>query len=538
MRPTMYALATAAAALLAARSPAAEPATAAALWAEYEKAPNTHPHIPNCSYAGYRYSEAPLPEPKVVANVREHGAKGDGKADDTAAFDAAVKKAAAAGGGAVLVPAGTYKVTGVIRLTADGVVLRGEGAEKTVIAFDRPLNDALGKLGGNGLSQWSWSGGLVWVSPPDLFDADGKCAAKEGDVQNWEYWRPGAELARVAGAARRGDAVVQVDAAGAKKLRPGALVLMTWDNPGDFSLLHHMAGHDKMKEFAWPGATGLTSRDRWNWPVEVVKVDGTAVTLKQPLRVDVRPEWKVRFEETGPVVREAGVERLTLRMRGHGLAQHNKYPGWNGVYLNRAAHCWVRDVTIENADNGVIHSAAKNTTVTGLVVRGGENHHATALRVGSHDNLITKFRIESKPFHGINTEYLSTGNVWSDGVMAHGTFDSHRAMSFELLRTNIVLEANDGKPGGAKTAGPLLGARVVHWNVTFRGAGKDPGEYVNQPEAHPSGALVGVRGPRSDAPAFAMPAGEKGCVVADEGKEPAVKDLFQAQLRLRLAAGK
>ncbi|WP_439629940.1 glycosyl hydrolase family 28-related protein [Gemmata sp.] len=515
-----------------------KPATSAALWAEYAKNPNAHSHVPNCSFAGYRHSEVPLPEPKVVANVKEAGAKGDGKSDDTAAFDAAIKKAAAAGGGAVLVPAGTYLVSAPIRIHASGVVLRGEGAEKSVIAFEKSLSDALGKLGaGGGNLQWSWCGGLVWIGPGDAFDAAGKLTVKDGDVQTWEYWRPGAKLADVKGPAKRGDLTVTVDPAAAKRLKPG-LVMMAWDNPADLSLLLQMAGHEKMKEYDWAKATGLTGRNRWDWPVEIVKVEGGTVTLKQPLRVDVRPEWNVRFEDLGPCVTESGVERLTLRMKPHKLPAHLKYAGWNGVYLNRAAHCWVRDVAVENADNAVTHAAAKNTTVTGLVVRGGENHHATALRVGSHDNLVTKFRIESKPFHGVNTEYLSAGNVWSDGVMVHGTFDSHRAMSFDLLRTNIVLEANDGRPGGAGGAGPFLGARVVHWNLTLRDAGKEPGLYVNQPDAHSLGALVCVRGPRCAANAWAMVPGDKGCLVIDEPKEPDVKDLFQAQLDLRLKGGK
>lgn len=43
-------------------------------------------------------------------SVKFHGAKGDGKTDDTAAFQRALDDAAAAGGGTVFVPAGTYRI--------------------------------------------------------------------------------------------------------------------------------------------------------------------------------------------------------------------------------------------------------------------------------------------------------------------------------------------------------------------------------------------------------------------------------------------
>ena len=511
----------------------AEP-TAAQLWAEYTRAPDTHPNIPNCSYAGYRHGERPPPEPKVVADVRKEGAKGDGQADDTAAFAAAIAKAAKAGGGAVLVPAGTYAVSGVLRIHSDGVVLRGEGAGKSVIEFRKSLSDVLGSLRSGSVIQYGWCGGLLWIGPGDVFDASGKLIPETSETQTWEYWRGGPALASATAPARRGDKAITVDSAA--RIRPGDTVLMVWESPDDLSLLHHMAGHEKMRDYDWGKADGLRKRPRWDWPVEVAAVAGSTVTLKQPLRIDVRPEWKVRFEPLGPVVREAGVEKLTLRMprnvRLHG--KHLQYPGWNGIYLNRALHCWVRDVTVENVDNGLIHSAAKNTTVTGLKIAGRDCHHATALRVGSHDNLITRFEIQAKCFHGINTEYLSAGNVWSKGLMHHGTFDSHRAMSFEFLRTDIDVKANDGRPGGAGGAGPLLGARVVHWNCRVGGGGKEPGVWVNQPDCISMGALVGIQEPRWDKPSWAMVAGDKGCVIADPGKAPDPADLHEAQLKLRL----
>ena len=53
-----------------------------------------------------------------VYNVRDFGAKGDGKTLDSPAINAAIEKAVSEGGGQVLLPAGTY-LSGSIRLKSN-----------------------------------------------------------------------------------------------------------------------------------------------------------------------------------------------------------------------------------------------------------------------------------------------------------------------------------------------------------------------------------------------------------------------------------
>jgi hypothetical protein len=63
-----------------------------------------------------------------VFNVREYGAVGDGKTQDTAVLNKAVEACAAAGGGQVLVPAGRY-LTGTILLKSNVTLMLEAGAE-------------------------------------------------------------------------------------------------------------------------------------------------------------------------------------------------------------------------------------------------------------------------------------------------------------------------------------------------------------------------------------------------------------------------
>ncbi len=72
---------------------------------------------------------------------------------------------------------------------------------------------------------------------------------------------------------------------------------------------------------------------------------------------------------------------------------------------------------------------------------------------------------EGAYLHGICVENMSSGNVWRRGNMHTGTFDNHRGLPFENLRTAITLVNKDGVPGGAFDAGPQCGARSVHWGI-------------------------------------------------------------------------
>ena len=92
------------------------------------------------SYAGYRNGEAPLPDVlpgPVIDVVAELGADSRGRADATAAIQAAVDRVCELKGGTVLLPAGLYRCDGVIRAGASGVVIRGEGPERTRVFFTR-----------------------------------------------------------------------------------------------------------------------------------------------------------------------------------------------------------------------------------------------------------------------------------------------------------------------------------------------------------------------------------------------------------------
>jgi len=119
--------------------------------------------IPDFTEAGYKGGEQ-WPAYPVSVNIRRFGAKGDGSTDDTKAFRQAI--AACKQQGALYIPAGTYLLTDSIIITKSRICLRGEGAGKTVLLFNKGLEQLYPLFGITNSHQtgWSWSGAMLLFS--------------------------------------------------------------------------------------------------------------------------------------------------------------------------------------------------------------------------------------------------------------------------------------------------------------------------------------------------------------------------------------
>ena len=523
------------------------------LWTQYAADPDRHPNIPNCSYAGYHYGESPLPVPRATirkavdaVNVRDLGAKGDGVTDDTAALQRAVREAPCPG--AVYVPSGDYVLTDILRITRSDLTVYGDGPGRTRLQVGRPLSDILGPFSKeSGEDRWSILGGLVWVAPPDIWRADGTYRHQQPDRVGPDIGWPARRLAAaVAGGAKRGDDTLTIHLTDDRNdSLPEGWLVMVWHQAEDYSLLEHIGGHPAFEKYPWEEALRL--HFPWYWPVEIADVlerngDRWRVRLQQPLRIDVRPEWRVTLEVPEPDSRnaddpayleEVGLESLSIWMPPHRSLIHMQDLGYNGIYFQRAFHCWVRDVVIENPDNGIIAGSTKCLTVKDTRILGPETrHHGYYLRYCAHDCLITDFEVGDCGYEALSIACTSSGCVFHDGILWQGTFDSHRGLPFDVLRANIRLVSGVGKTGGGVPAGPRNGARVAHWNLLVEGG---DGAHIYQPLELAVGALVGIRGVALNTmPGNAMPPGDKGTIVADQGKVPEPVDLYRAQVALRL----
>ncbi|HPD18413.1 MAG TPA: glycosyl hydrolase family 28-related protein, partial [Candidatus Goldiibacteriota bacterium] len=91
---------------------------------------------------------------KSIINIKDIGATGDGKTDDSAAFIRAIMDAGP--GTEIFIPEGIYVIKSPIRIYKS-IVLKGEGINKTKLIFDfkgDPATDAI-TIGPEGKTEWT-----------------------------------------------------------------------------------------------------------------------------------------------------------------------------------------------------------------------------------------------------------------------------------------------------------------------------------------------------------------------------------------------
>jgi hypothetical protein len=168
---------------------------------------------------------------------------------------------------------------------------------------------------------------------------------------------------------------------------------------------------------------------------------------------------------TFPAVKEVGIERLRIELPDVPYAGHLNEPGYNAIFLsNGVVDSWIRDVTIVNADGGILASdLVKNVTVRDVTLDGRKGHHGILLSFAA-DTLVDRFVVRAPWVHALSVSHRANGNVFSRGVGVHAlSLDHHRDAPFENLFTEIF--PHDFQSSGSDCAGPHAGARNTYWNL-------------------------------------------------------------------------
>lgn len=396
--------------------------------------------LPDFSWAGY-HAGGDLPNTKVSASVRDFGARGDGKTDDTVAFQRALDEA----NGVLLVPAGHYQIAGQLNITRSGLVLRGEG-RGSVLHFASSLADLQHLATLPASNKLSWSGGLIQVYP-------------RGSERS---------LTPVTGAARRGEDRVRV--ANASSIRSGDVLFLRVSEDGQRSLEQHLLGEPASGAEVPPLQSTCASRV-FDWPFQVARVQGNEIVLAQPLRTDVRLSWSPTLW-TMPVVREVGIEHLTIDFPSTPYPGHHRERGYNAIEFSRnVVDAWVRDVEVRNGDSGIfVGHRCRGLTLSQLQfvssrpgdAKGNQGHHGVAL-MGSADVLVADLTFEAELLHELTLSHRAVGNVFSGPVRGKRIeLDLHRDAPFENLFQQLSGDLHLQDSGSA-CYGPPAGARNTFW---------------------------------------------------------------------------
>lgn len=473
-----------------------------ALWGESGEKWDPAGRLTDFSFAGYRMGEAPLPVVPVRGDVRAFGARGDGRTDDTRAFQEAIAKTS---NGALFVPPGRYVITDVLEIEKPGLVLRGAGPDKTVLFFPRPLNDVRPNWGatttGKKTSNYSWGGGYIVI--------------KGGSG--------GSGLGRLAKRAKRGEYLVTLEKA--PRLRPGGFVeIIQKDDAGNSLARYLYAGQaDDVSKLQGSTRTSFVSR--------VLAVEGAEVRLERALRTDVDPAWGAEMFEFAPRVTESGVEDLTFEFPCVDYGGEFSELGYNPVAISGAAHCWLRDIRAVNCDSGP-YLSGRFCTARGVVLESRRRPDRTGV-VGHHgitcygdDNLVEQFDIRAKFVHDLTVEH-SAGNVFRNGKAVDLSFDHHKRAPHANLFTDI--DIGEGRRMYRCGGGEALGRNSAAWGTFWNIRAQTP---QHPPPARFGPDLMNYVGVESRDEAVTEPDGKWWEPISPALLRP--QDLYQAMLARRL----
>jgi hypothetical protein len=401
------------------------------LWGEQGELWDPLGRLPDFSYAGYAQGELNIPKVPVETNVTKFGAVGDGLTDDTAAFQAAID---ATDRGAIFIPEGTFRIEGQLTINKSLILLRGAGPDKTILDFPNSLTDLFGSA-----PQWSWNGGLIEVKPTGSSTT----------------------LSSISGEAKRGYNSLLVD--DTEHLVGHVMVVLHLTDDSEGTLGRHLYADQ-----ADGGDCSYLQPITLSIPLRIESVRENAVHFTQPFRVDIRSEWQPVLRSY-PNIDNVGFESFRIRFPETEYAGHLNEPGYNGIFMKGGVvNSWVKDLVIENADNGILtDQLSKWITVDGLTFEGREGHHGLNI-AHTADSLFTNLHYSSEWRHYLTVDHRSNGNVFkkitSDGFQI--SMDHHRDSPFENLFTRVDTDANLFN-GGSACAGYPGGARNTFWGHAY-----------------------------------------------------------------------
>lgn len=344
--------------------------------------------LPDFSHAGYKGADEQWPEIPVVKTI--YPVSGDNTAHIQAAIDTVGTMPLINGvRGALLLSAGTYTLSGSLAVPYDGVVIRGEGADRTILRAvgDTPHQRDVLVIG---------SGKRIWGA-----------SERNGTRQTIQ------------------DAVVPV----------GAVSFTVGDGSrysvGTPLMIYHPCSAAWLAAVdyggvPYPDPTSPADADeRWTtdlYPVTyhryITGIDGNTITIDAPvfytLRKSLSPSYVYVPDMTGTIY-GSGVENLSITIESAGGEDENH--AWNAVRFRSVENAWAVDCEFAGfGQSGIVTEACRRSTflrcraVDPVAVTTGERKYCFNTYLHSQLNLFRECYAR-----GGRHNYISNGTSGTSG---------------------------------------------------------------------------------------------------------------------------
>lgn len=446
-------------------------------------------YLPDFSYAGYHFGESQLPEANgKIINAVDFGVKANDGLDDSKALLKAVKAANAVEGNVILqLPAGKIILSDIVYIERSNFVLRGTGTGEngTEIYFPRPMMylqnpESLAELREylttfdkrqrepeNNIdlpfSQYAWSGGFIWTQIPG-----------ERVKSYLDKYEPTPSFLAKVSSGNMGENTLTVSEV--KGLKVGDIV--------ELQLFNKDGENGEIIKDLYKGANVKPGSHHWKFPklpivrqqVEIVKISGSKITIKMPLTIVIKPSYQAQLVEWKHL-NEVGIEHIRFTFPDIPRVAHHVEPGNNAIFLTRVFNSWVKDVTITNADSGILCEEISNVTIQDIVTDGSHMAHYTVTLGGVHNVLVKNLKIYNKSVHPLSFNTFATKNVYQNcEIFADPVLDQHSGANHQNLFDNITVhlmpDINNSYAlfggGGADYWKPSHGPFSTFWNLTVQ----------------------------------------------------------------------
>lgn len=508
-------------------------------------------YIPDYSYAGYKNGEAALPAPRgKVFNVADFGAIANDTLDDTQAVKRAHEAANAHSGPVILkFPAGRFILSDIIYIQRSDFCLQGTGNE-TTLYYPFPLNTLPAPVSFKELGEYltkfdkrqrekrnnvdmpfslyAWSGGFIWTQTPN---ARGKAYLDEYD----KFVEP---VTAVTGGAKDDLTITVADAT---KVNVGDVFKIQWYNKdGEYgSILTEMYGDrsrfDKLGSHHWnyPNRALITQM------VRITAKQGNQLGLSSPLLMEAHEQWQPALVEWEHL-QNVSIRDLNIDFPNGIKMPHHVEDGFNAIYLMNLFDSYVNNVSINNADAGIITDDIANVTISDITTTGEHRAHYT-VHMGSVFSVLNQnIRVENTAEHPLSFNTYAVKSVYKDSVvLSMGRLDQHSGANhhnlFDNITTHIQLDDNSSRfkvfdGGGAGYWKPSHGRHSTMYNINVQvEGGKDgPITFFGPPDGVEL-TMIGVHSNRE----FEL---EYGIETFYEqiGEIPLIESLYDYQLQKRL----
>ena len=483
-----------------------------ALWDDFLAASieGREPILPDFSFAGYRFSEAAIPElAGPVFSVTDYGAVADDGVSDRDAIQAAIDAAESQGGGVILFPTGQFHlntledVASPIVIRAGGIVLRGAGRD--VDGTTLVMEQNFVALDENDLTSTPF---MIQVKPTATSET---------------------VLTTVTGFTRREGRTLTVANAGG--LAVGQWITVSLSDPDAVSAFLDPYTADPSWSRLY--TEGIQVRERHR----IASISGQEVTLAEPMHVEVDPAyaWEIR---SYPHIEEFGVEDLRFQGGWAGSFVHHRSAvddgGWSALEIDRAVNSWIRRCVFTDWNYGVHLDSCSAFSVEQVSFEGVKGHYGLHTRRG-YGVLVGPGRDLSSHFHGPSVGYQSSGAVyWRFSYGSDSSFDAHTGTPYATLLDRAEGGLFYGRSGGTLEGQPNHLRHFVLWNLKQTGAPVTDHDFWREdPEKKDRFVQPIVSGLHGTATTFVT---EHLQVEESPGVPVDPASLFEAQLAHRLGA--